>query len=108
MAIDTNNEKLAIMELEDVWEPGLPMVSTDTIDQADEQQLLLGFPGLLWQAGAALAFILDLNTRLRQYLANLYGYPYETADLGSLMARNLNARSGDMNNRFLALIDDAT
>lgn len=108
MAIDTINEKLAIMEAEDWWEPGLPMVSTSTIDAADKQQLLLGFPGVLWAAGSALSFILDLNTRLRQYVANAYGQSYQTADLTTLMVRNLNGRSGDMNNRFRALVDDAT
>jgi hypothetical protein len=108
MAIDTNNEKLAVMELGDIWEPGLPMASTDTIDQADQQQLLLGFPGVLWAAGAALAFILDINTRMRQYLANYYGYPYETADLTTMMVRYCDALPGDYSARIHRLIDDAT
>lgn len=45
--IDTTNEKLAIIELEDVWEPGLPM-SPGTLEQDDQQQLLWGYPGALW------------------------------------------------------------
>jgi hypothetical protein len=49
MAIDTDNEKLAVIELEDIWEPGLPL-SPSTLGQDDQQQLLLGFPGVLWQA----------------------------------------------------------
>jgi len=51
MAIDTTNEKLAIMELEDVFEPGLP-ISPGTLGQDDQQQLLWGFPGVLWAAAA--------------------------------------------------------
>ena len=105
MAIDTNNEKLAIMEWCIPWEPGLPMVSTDTIDQADQQQFLNDFPGILWSAGAVLAFILDLNTRLKVYLMSVQS---GGNDLTSMMAKDLAARSGDMSVRFLALIDDAT
>ena len=70
--------------------------------------MLLGYPGILWVAGSALAFILDLNTRLRQYLANYYTVPYETADLTTLMVRYLAGLSGDYTNRLLQLIRDAT
>lgn len=108
MAIDTTNKKVAVMEMEDVWEPGLPIVSTSAIDQADQQQFLLGYSGILWAAGSALAFILDLNTRLRQYLANYYSVPYETADLTTLMVRYLRDLSGDYSARLLQLIRDAT
>ena len=54
MAIDTTNEKLAIMECGQVWEPGLPL-SPGTLGQDDRQQLLWGFPGVLWQAVGAAA-----------------------------------------------------
>lgn len=47
MAIDTNNEKLAIMEWCQVWEPGLPFDPV-TIDQAAQQQFLWDYPGILW------------------------------------------------------------
>lgn len=47
MAIDTDTEKLALMEWGLVWEPGLPL-SPGTLDQADQQQLLWGYPGVLW------------------------------------------------------------
>lgn len=47
MAIDSNNEKLALMEMGQVWEPGLP-ISPSTIGQDDRQQLLWGYPGILW------------------------------------------------------------
>ena len=51
MAIDTNTEKLAIMELEDVWEPGLPL-SPGSLGQDDQQQLLWGYPGITWASPA--------------------------------------------------------
>lgn len=51
MAIDTTNEKLAIMEFGQVFEPGLPM-APGVIDQADQQQFLWGYPGVLWGAPA--------------------------------------------------------
>lgn len=44
MAIDTTNEQLALMESEQVYEPGLPMVSASTIDNRDQRQLLWGYP----------------------------------------------------------------
>lgn len=49
MAITTDNEKLAMMELNAPWEPGLPM-SPGTLGQDDKQQLLWGYPGILWGA----------------------------------------------------------
>lgn len=48
MAIDTNNEKLAVMEWDNQWEPGIPMVSTSFPTQAHKQQLLLGMPDPVW------------------------------------------------------------
>jgi len=47
MAINTVNEKIALMEY---WLPfywGTP-TSVDGIGQDDKQQLLWGYPGLLW------------------------------------------------------------
>ena len=47
MAIDTTNEKLALMEWCNVWEPGLP-ISPGAFGQDDKQQLLWGYPGITW------------------------------------------------------------
>ena len=47
MAITTDNEKLALLEEGTVWEPGLPM-SPGTLGDDDKQQLLWGYPGILW------------------------------------------------------------
>lgn len=47
MSITTDNGKLAIMELDQDYEPGLPM-SPGSIGQDDQQQLLWGFPEVLW------------------------------------------------------------
>ena len=52
MAITTTNGKLAIMELDQDYEPGLPL-SPGTIGQDDQQQLLWGFPEVLWEAAVA-------------------------------------------------------
>jgi hypothetical protein len=65
VAVDTINEKLALMEMENVWEPGLPM-SPGTLGQDDQQQLLWGYPGILWSAAflaeglARVAFIVKI------------------------------------------------
>lgn len=47
MPISTDNGKLAIMELDQDYEPGLPL-SPGTLGQDDQQQLLWGFPEILW------------------------------------------------------------
>jgi hypothetical protein len=47
MAIDTDNKKLGVMEWCSIWEPGLP-ISPGTLEQDDQQQLLWGYPGILW------------------------------------------------------------
>lgn len=52
MAIDTTNKKLALMEMDQSYEPGLP-VSPGTLGQDDQQQLLWGYPGVLWASPPA-------------------------------------------------------
>jgi hypothetical protein len=47
MAIDTVNEKLALMEWDQTFEPGLPL-SPGAFGQGDKQQLLWDYPGVLW------------------------------------------------------------
>ena len=47
MAITTDNDKLALIEYGDIFQPGIP-ISADGLDQADDQQLLWGYPGVLW------------------------------------------------------------
>jgi hypothetical protein len=106
VAIDTTNEKLALLNLTMPFYPPLP-VSPSTLGADDQQQLLWGFPGILWGAGGStLTFVLDLNTRLRVYLADLYSLP--GADLTSLSTRYLRAQTGDYTARFKKLITDAT
>lgn len=66
-----------------------------------------------WQADTwrdavegALTFVLDLNTRLLVYLQDLYST--SNPDLATLTQRRLRELSGDFNNRFHKLIQDAT
>lgn len=47
MAIDTFNKKLALIEYSEPYQIGIA-VSNDGLDQADKQQLLWEYPGLLW------------------------------------------------------------
>ena len=51
MAIDTNNEKLALISLLAPFNAPVP-ISADGLDQADNQHLLAGYPGILWSGGA--------------------------------------------------------
>ena len=47
MAIDTNNEKLALITLLQPWNTPIP-ISADGIGQDDKQHLLACYPGILW------------------------------------------------------------
>lgn len=105
MAITTTNGKLAIMELETLWEPGIPLLP-GTLGADDRQQLIWGFPEVLWASGLSLAFILDMNTRLYVYLCNYYGV--STGELTALVQRYLAGLSGNYNQRMIQLIQDAT
>lgn len=49
MAIDTTNEKLSVMEMEDIWEPAIPLSSLINT-RADFQQLIWGYSGILWHS----------------------------------------------------------
>lgn len=54
MAIDTNAEKLAILEWDEVYEPALPLSPGATpFDQGEKQNFIWGFPGVLWDAAVA-------------------------------------------------------
>jgi hypothetical protein len=61
MAIDTNNEKLAVMEWDNPWEPGIPMDSTSFATQAHKQQLILGNPFPLFTTPTGGLTILDFE-----------------------------------------------
>lgn len=47
MAVDTINEKLAVLDMDLPFEPAMPL-SPAVFGQEDKQQLLWGFPGFLW------------------------------------------------------------
>lgn len=49
MAIDTTNKKLGLINLMMPFQPNLP-VSPGSLGQDDKQQLLWGYPGILWGA----------------------------------------------------------
>ena len=91
-----------------MWEPGLP-ISPGTIDQADQQQFLSDYPGILWGALVSLGnAILDINTRIHVFLNTFYGTgsPIPT---NVLMVKYLAEElSGEYTARVKQLIDDAT
>lgn len=71
------------------------------------------WPDTAWEAGAwtdavesALAFVLDLNTRLLVYLRDHFSAP--SGELTTLTTRYLHTLSGDFTARFQRLIKDAT
>lgn len=52
MAIDTTNEKYALLSWLNIFMFEVP-ISSDGLGQADNQQLLWGYPGILWSAVVA-------------------------------------------------------
>jgi hypothetical protein len=65
MAIDTHNEKLALISLLQPWNTPIP-ISADGIDQADRQHFLWGYPGILWAAApTAVAYFYGFLFRRR-------------------------------------------
>lgn len=56
MAIDTNNEKFALIDMGDVWADALP-ISSDDLGQDDKQHLLWEYPGILWGIIGGLAIL---------------------------------------------------
>ena len=44
-----DNNKLALIDMGDVWTDGLP-VSSNGLGKDDKQQLLWEYPGILWRA----------------------------------------------------------
>lgn len=59
----SDNTKLAHLEWCNLLEAGLP-ASPGTLGQDDQQQLLWGYPGILW--GAAVATVADWLVRARR------------------------------------------
>ncbi len=84
MAIDTNNEKLALIEYGDVFQFGVP-ISADGIDQADNQQLLWDYPGLLWATYSA--NVLPLTALVPP------GWYYRVRDMGGYVILEIGSSS---------------
>lgn len=47
MAIDSTNEKFALITLLQPWNTPIP-ISADGLGQDDKQHLIWGYPGILW------------------------------------------------------------
>lgn len=77
MAIDTVNEKFALLGQH------LP-ISADGLDQADNQQLLWGYPGILW-AEQALVDIVNISIGIALSLPGV-GVAIETPGVGIALA----------------------
>lgn len=52
MAIDTNNEKLALISYNQPFNPAIP-ISSDGLDWDDKQHLIWQYPGLEWETPGA-------------------------------------------------------
>ena len=48
MVIDTNDKKLAVMQWNIPFAPAVVLSETSPFSQGDKQQLLWGYPGILW------------------------------------------------------------
>jgi len=82
MSINTKNEKLAIIEYGDIFQPGIPQ-STDGIGRNDKQQLLWGYPGILWGLIAHSGVERLRRTQQRYYVPS---YRKDDKDIMEIMA----------------------
>lgn len=48
MAIGSDTQKLAVMEMDDYWEPALPLGFGSPFSNGEKQQLLWGYPDVAW------------------------------------------------------------
>lgn len=83
-----------------------PPLPDGTLAAGDRQHSAFTYSGILASGAVALAFVLDLNTRLMVYLRDLY--TVTGGDLTTLVARRLGELSGDYTSRMRQLIQDAT
>lgn len=103
--LDTRSKRASSVGLLSYWllTPPLP---DGTLAQGDRQHVAGLYSGILAGAGVALAFILDLNTRLRQFFDSTYG---RTAmDNATGYAAYQATLTGDANTRLAQIIDNAT
>ena len=90
MPIDTDNEELSVIHLVMPWEPNVIM-TPGTIDVDDQQQLLWGFPEIIWSTHVQAANLEDLNTLFIPYVATLHNNTLTQPDSDTLVANDLSA-----------------
>ena len=65
----TVNDQFAFMTLDLDWEPALPFVTGNgPFTQANQQQLIWGFPGVLWAMPQVAMPIWTFHTRRRPFV----------------------------------------
>lgn len=107
MAVDTAQKRFSAMNTFSPWR-GTAVVPSGTISGAVRQAIAFLYSGILAQAGVAIAYVQDLNTRLRVYLLAYYGLT-GSKDLTTLADRYMDAMTtGDRTQRFRRLMQDAT
>lgn len=89
-----------------LWSIQTPPLPDGTLAQGDRQHIAGTYSGILAAAATALAFILDMNTRLRALFDSTYSYT--ACDLSTNYMRYQAGLTGDANNRLARIIDDAT
>jgi hypothetical protein len=66
----------------------------------------LAWEEFTWADALALVFVLDINSRVYRYLCNYYSV--SSGDLTSMSLRYMSTLTGDMNQRWHRLVQDAT
>lgn len=107
MAIDTAAKRYSAMNVMCPWRH-VAVLPTGTVDAAARQTVRWLYAGILAAGGVAIAFVADLNTRLKVYLCAYYAAP-ASSDLTTLVTRYLrDDATGDYTARMRQLITDAT
>jgi hypothetical protein len=83
-----------------------PPLPDGTLGQGDRQHVGWSYSGILASVTAALEFIGDINSRVYRYLCDYYSV--SSGDLTSMATKYMATLSGDMNQRWHRLVQDAT
>lgn len=107
MALDTLQKRMAAINVGCPWRGPLVDASETGTNTGNREAAVYLYSGIAASGTVLLPFVLDINTRLWVYLGSVYGFS-SSPDLNSMIERYLRGLTGDYNNRWKQLIQDAT
>lgn len=72
MAVDTDNEKLALMSYHQPFQASVP-ISSDGIGADDKKHLIWEFPGLTWSGAPTVVLAAQMRSTSRMVFSRVHG-----------------------------------